>query len=227
MSNMTKEQLIESMNEVENIFLSILNLKENLTDIELAEFYTSIIPYLNHGRKNELLDRSVETIKNRLNAFYNFANSVGLTDRDIINFLKEYPSVLNVAGSQKFIDKYVFLSVIENEDNTLRKRHMIIKPKDFRVSLETIYARYCLMKDLGYDKINWSMLVRKTHDSFIGRFVMNNGEDKPYKVFNSIEECTSDKLKEQYPVDYNFIEELRHNGLNDFGGVDEKRPGTK
>ena len=45
---MTKEQLIESMNEVENIFLSILNLKENLTDIELAEFYTSIIPYYNN-----------------------------------------------------------------------------------------------------------------------------------------------------------------------------------
>lgn len=225
MSKITKDELIESMNEVENILMSVLNLKENLTDLELAEFYTCFIPFLNHGRKNELLDRSTDTIKSKLIIFYNFAKNIGLTDREIINFLKEYPSVLNVAGSQKFIDKYILLSVIENEDNTVRKRHMITRPKDFRVSLETIYARYALMRNLGYDKINWSMLVKKTHDSFISRFVINGGEDKSYKVFNDVKDMSADKLRELYPVDYSFIEELRNCEVNSFGGFDGKSMG--
>lgn len=215
MNKITKEELINRIDEIEKILLSKLNLKEALDDESLIEFYESFIPYIKHSRIEEISGRRPETLEKYINRFINFSNSIGLSNYDVINILKKHSSILH---DEEFINKYIFLSVIENENNTLRKTKLIEKPRDFRIGLETLYSRYLLMKDLEYPDINWSNLVHDSHYEFSKKFIKVKTYKK-YKIFDSLEDISELKLKSMYPIDYNFIEQLKNNDFNNFGGI--------
>lgn len=215
MNKITKEELSERIDEIESILFSKLNIKETLSDIELVDFYESFIPYFKHSRGEEILGRRPETLEKNIERFIDFSNKIGLTAKEVICILKKTPSIMH---DNDFINKYIFLSVIENEGNTLRKTKLIEKPQDFRVSLDTIYARYLLMKDLKYPDINWSNVVHESHYDFVKKFIKAK-HVKKYKVFDSLEAISEDKLKLMYPVNYNFINELKESELNSFGGI--------
>lgn len=215
MNKITTDELINRIDEIERMLFSKLNLKEYLTDDNLVDFYESFIPYIKHSRNEEVSGRRPETLEKYIDRFISFSNIIDLSNMEVIEILKKHPSILH---DEDFINKYIFLSVIENENNTLRKTKLIEKPQDFRVSLETIYARYLLMKDLRYPDINWSNLVHESHYEFAKKFVKVKAT-KIYKVFDSLEDISEVKLKAMYPVDYSFIEELKNNELNNFGGI--------
>lgn len=202
--------------ELEKVFYNKLNLKNVLNESELVNFFQNVLKYLKHGRGKELLlvGRTPETLENKIDYFINFATKVGLNNKDIICCIERFPNILNIMDD-KFVLKYIFLSVLENEKNTLRRDKLITDTEDFEVSLEVMFSRYCLMKELNYNSISWSNLVHESHSEFIKKFV-KGAYSKPYKIYNSPLEMTSEMLREKYPIDYEFIKGLINNngGLN-------------
>lgn len=216
MEKLTSEEYEQRILELEKVFYNKLNLKNILNENELTDFFQNIIIYLKHGKGKELVGRTPKMLESKIDYFINFGIKVGLNPKEIIKCIEKFPNILNIMD-EKFVYKYSFLKVIENEDNTLRKNRLITDIEDFEVSLETMYSRYCLMNDLDYKDINWSNLVHESHPEFIKKFVKGKYY-KTYKVYDSADDLTSDKLKEMYPVNYNFIDELV---IKDFGGLNE------
>lgn len=173
--------------------LSILNLSDNLNEEDLKKFYDKVIP--------NLMKYNVEV---KVKPFYDFAKSLGLSDLEIINFIRINVQVLTDIGFKAFVKKYIFLSVIENENNTQRIRHMKKTPKDFKITLDKLYSKYCYMKEKGVE-INWSTLVRQKDDKLIKK-IKNSGET-PLNI---------ESIKTIYPLDKEYIESLRKLAINNF-----------
>ena len=212
MSKIDQNDILKRIEETENVLLNDLHLKENLSALELCKFYEKFIPYLMHSGNNELTGRTPETLKKNINKYVVFCRKVGLTEREIIQSIEKFPSILHTFDDS-FVDKYVLLSVIENEDNTLRKNKLINNPRHFSIDIKTIYARYMLMESFDYPMV-WSNLVKATNNEFASIFV-KNGYNKTYKVFESIDDVMY-TLKTKYPVDYSFLEELKKSDKNSF-----------
>ena len=212
MANISKEEIIERTNQIENILLKELNLSEILDPTALEEFYLKFIPYIKHGRDtDEVTGRTPETIEKDLVNYINFCKIINLTDIEIITSIKNFPAIIREAN-EKLVDKYVLLSVVENEDNTIRKTNLINRPEDYIVDIKVIYARLMLMRNLSYP-ISWNSLVKASQTDFAKIFVKSKHK-KAHKVFDSESELASYKLKQMYPIDYEFINLLRELEIN-------------
>lgn len=193
-----------------------LKLDEYLSDNEMIMFFAALSSYLSHSRTGNSSGRTFETVKKNLDELYNFLECIGCNEREMITIIENSFDMLNV-GVDKLYKKYLLLGLIKECENDpeYRKKMILGKPKDFRVGLETVYARYVFASSVGYpkEKINWSMLMHDTNSEFAKKFV-KNAYYKPYKIFESTSDCRPEWLIEQFPLDEGFIADLRELEVN-------------
>ena len=144
-----------------------------------SKFYKAIGDYLNHGRTIDFLDTKIDLL-------FKFSKSIGLSQEEVVLVLSSFPGILNVV--EDLYNKYLFLGIVENEENTIRKDKLINKANDYRVGLRKIYSRYKFMVNIGYDKITWNSLVHATDQEFASIFVVGKYA-KPYRIFGSTDEA--------------------------------------
>lgn len=197
-------------------FKEKLGLDVYLSDNEMIMFFASLSGYLSHSRTGNSSGRTFGTIKKNLDDLYDFLRKIGCKEREIITILENSFDMLNVEV-KKLYNKYLLLGVIKDceSDPDFRKKMIITRPRDFRVSLEMVYARYMFAISVGYPeaKINWSMLMHDTNSEFAKKFV-KNAYYKPYKIFESTSDCTPEWLLNNFPIDDNFINSLKDLEVN-------------
>lgn len=166
--------------EFRNLFYSKLSLNE-LSPEEQSRFIYAMNKYLDHGRTGDKINgRTIEFIEDRLNNLINLFEAIGLTSYEMVRTISNFPSILN--NIDELYNKYVFLGLIENEENTFRKNKLINKTRDFMTSYNTIIARYTLACYTGYNNINWNLLVHSTDSEFASIFIFGTYK-KPYQRF--------------------------------------------
>lgn len=213
MNKISREQIVERMDETEKILLEGLHLKDNLNIEELNDFYVKFIPYLMHDRSDKFLGRTPKKLKENIDKYIEFCKNVGLSEKDIIISISNFPSIIHTFDDE-FVDKFVIMGLAENSSNTLRKNKLINNPRVFTIDITTLFARYMFMMNIGYP-INWSNLVKASNDEFSNIFIKSK-YDKPYKKYNSKEEFNVDILKQMYPLDYQIINNLRKLDVNSY-----------
>lgn len=211
MSKITRKEIEKRIDETERVLLEQLHLKENLSVEELSNFYVKFIPYLMHDRNDKALGRTPKTLKENIDKYVEFCKNVGLTEKEIIISIGNFPSIIHTFDDE-FVDKFVIMGAAENEENTLRKEKLITNPRAFTIDITTLYARYRYMQSVGYP-INWSNLVKATNEEFSNIFVKNRYY-KPYKRYDSLDEFTVEILKDMYPINYQVINDLRKLDIN-------------
>lgn len=198
--------------EIEKYLYLKLQLKEYLSEEELITFFTSIMNYLKHTKSEELKGRTYETFKKNIDELYNFLKAINCTDKEIINIISSSPDMLNTE-IHKLYNKYLILGILDNcnKDPEYRKKMIINKPRDFRTSIETLYARYDFANSVGYPykNITWSILMHDTNKEFIKKFVKSK-YNKSYKIFKDENEVTAEMLIEKFPLDLDVIENLKN-----------------
>ena len=151
---------------------------DSLSEQSRQYFFKVMSDYMSHGRTDEYVCAN-------LSKLLDFFSIIGIGNVESTIILANDPSLLNI--TDELYQKYVFLGILENEDNTYRYHKLFSKTKDFRVSINKLYARYKLCLKAGYPDINWNILVHSSDKEFAQRFVMGTYR-KPYQVFNSCEE---------------------------------------
>ncbi|MDE5889095.1 MAG: hypothetical protein K2H20_03650 [Bacilli bacterium] len=173
------------------------------------KFLISVTRYLDHGRKEEINGRTLEYVERQLDKLLKFLGSIECTIEDAVTIMTNMPSLLNTVDV--LYDKYLFLGVVENEENTYRKDKLVNKTKDFMVGLPKIYARYRLVCESGYGKANWNNLVHSSDKEFASIFICGK-YNKSYQLFDGYEGVMSWLAD----VDYSDldIEEIKHWTIN-------------
>lgn len=169
-------------NDFLNLFYNKLGLKTMSKDIQTS-LIASMTRYIDRGRENMVNGRTMNFISLKLDNLIDLLNCIGLNKDEIICVLIDFPNILNSVDD--LYNKYLILGIVENSENTFRKRKLITKPKDFIVGLSNIYARYCLIKETGCDKISWNSLINTSKQEFANMFVKGTYQ-KPYQVFESV-----------------------------------------
>ena len=213
MKQLSKEELEQRVLDIEKILFEKLNLKNNLSNDELAGFYMSIIPYLKHSRNETMTGRPPKTLEEDLDNFLEFAYSINLSELEIIECIKNFPAIIRMID-EDFYWKYVLMSVVENEDNTLRKTMLIARTRDFQIDLKLLFSRYYLMVSLNYPDITWNSLIKNSSKDFAKIFVKGTYA-KPYKIYESVDELNSDKLRYMFPIDYDYLTKLAQLPINE------------
>lgn len=162
--------------ELKEVFYEKLDLS-SLSEQMQQYFFKSLRIYLSHGR-------TYEYVVTCLNNLLEFFEAIGIGNVECAIILMNDFTLLNDGN---LYEKYIFLGIIENDDNTFRNHKFFSKTKDFRVSLEKIYARYRLCLEAGYTDINWNILVHSTDNEFAKRFITSTYR-KPYQIFDSPEQ---------------------------------------
>ena len=122
---------------------------------------------------------------------------------------ERYRALLNNVDS--LYDKYLFLGIIENEENTFRNHKFFSKTRDYRVSLDTMYKRYRFCLESGYNDIKWNTLVHATDNEFAKIFVESTYR-KPYQKFDTLQSALEYIGSLEYPaID---IEEFKNLEVN-------------
>lgn len=168
------------MNEFEKLFYDKLNLS-SLSEAMQQYFLKLMNIYLKHGR-------SYEYVAANLDKLIDFFEGIGIGRVECAIILMNDFSLIN--SINELYDKYLFLGILENEDNTFRKHKFFSKTKDYRVSLNTMYARYKLCLEAGYGDINWNIIVHSTDNEFVKRFITSTYR-KPYQIFESPEQVSN------------------------------------
>lgn len=202
--------------DVFEYFALKLGFDEVLARNDVISLMDSLSTYLSHSRTGKSSGRTFETIRKNLDELYEFLNCIGCNEQEIIKVITDSPDMLNV-GVGKLYRKYIILGVLGEckEDPSYRKRMIITKPRDFRTSLEMVYARYDFAVSVGYpiDDVSWSMLLHDSNREFAKKFV-KGAYAKPYRIFDKIEECSPEMLLENFPVDESVIENLKELEVN-------------
>ena len=185
--------------EIVNLFNETLKLNSYLDSAGQSLFWDSIKSYMQHCRNEQLGGRTYDYVSTKLNQLMTFFQTIDLSEKEIIMVIQEFPSILNSSVSDIYY-KYLLLGVIDSNENLNRKDRLINNPKDFITGLSLVYARYCLMVDLNYPQITYSNLFHDSAFEFASKFVKKK-YNKPYQIFNNIDELTSEKLIEKYPLD--------------------------
>jgi len=213
MKQLSNEEITQRVVEIEQILCDKLNLKENLSEEEISFFYLNIIPYLKHSKNETMTGRPPKTIEEDLDNFIEFVKTIDLSELEIIETIKNFPAIIRMID-EDFYWKYVLMGVVENEDNTLRKTMLITRTRDFQIDLKLLFSRYCLMKKLNYSDITWNSLIKNSSKDFAKIFVKGK-YSKPYKIYKTIDELSSDKLRYMFEVDYNFLTNLAQSPINE------------
>lgn len=205
---MNKEDRIK---EIRTIFINKLGLSELLSQDEFMEFCIKLTKFLNYNRYSRILsfnnNKLIETLDKAINFYYN----LGLTKLDLIETLSNGFSFLDAINEPDFLNKYILLSLAENDKNTIRIELLEKSPNVLRKSLEEIYARYKLLESTNRE-FTKSALICDTYLNFINRFVSNAYIDSNSKILT--ERISLEKLVNKFPVDYSFIQSLKNSELN-------------
>lgn len=163
--------------ELRALFYERLNL--NLLSFEMQEYFLKVMNnYMKHGR-------TYEYVESTLDRLLNFFEAIGIGNMECAIILMNFPTILNIVD--ELYEKYLFLGILENEDNTFRRHKFFSKTKDYRTCLNTIYARYKLCMECGYEDIKWNTLVHATDTEFAKIFVYSTYR-KPYQRFTTVQE---------------------------------------
>ena len=150
------------------------------------KFLLVMSKYLEHGRTEGVIEgRTYEYLDRHLSELILLMDAIELSNEEKVIVLTNMPSLLNTSGDM--ITKYLLLGVLENEDNTYRKKKLINKTNEYRIGLKKLYGRYVLATHAGYPEINWNLLVHSSDEEYAKRFV-KGAYYKPYQMFSSIED---------------------------------------
>ena len=150
------------------------------------KFLLVMSKYLEHGRTEGVIEgRTYDYLDRHLSELILLMDAIELSNEEKVIVLTNMPSLLNT--SSDMITKYLLLGVLENEDNTYRKKKLINKTNEYRIGLKKLYARYVLATHAGYPEINWNLLVHSSDFEFAKRFVRGSYY-KPYQMFRDVEE---------------------------------------
>ena len=163
--------------QMRDLFYKKLNL-EYLSEETQKHFLDVMASYIKHGRTYEYISSTLE----RLLFFF---RAIGVGNIEVAIILTNFPAILNIVD--ELYPKYLFLGIIENEDNSFRRHKFFSKTKDYRVGLEKMYARYRLCMEAGYEDIRWNTLVHASDTEFAKIFV-ESAYRKPYQLFQDIDQ---------------------------------------
>ena len=164
------EQLIE-------LFYSKLDL-QYLSQETQKHFFDVMEMYIKHGRTYDYICSNLEKL-------LLFFETIGIGNIEVSIILTNFPGLLNIVDD--LYSKYLFLGIIENEDNSFRRHKFFSKTKDYRVGLAKMYARYRLCMEAGYGDINWNALVHASDNEFAKIFIEGTYR-KPYQLFQSVDQ---------------------------------------
>lgn len=170
-----------------DLFFEKLHLEKYSRDVQL-KFLSTMVRYLNHGNKGKSNDRTLGYVSRKLDTLIKFLKALDFTDEEMLKVLMDFPAILGI--SDELYTKYLLLGITENEDNTIRREKLLNSPKDFMIGLSTMYARFCLIRESGYNKFNWNCLAHISSKEFSNIFV-KRAYYKPYKIFDTEEEVLS------------------------------------
>lgn len=196
-------------NDIRLLFEEKLNIKSLPLNIQ-ESFWVSITRYLQHGRKEGVVEgRTFEYLEKHLEELLKFLNALRYTDEEKVIIITRMPAILNT--TKDVIDKFLLLGVLENEENTFRRKKLLNKTNDYRVGIKKIYGRYITAVTAGYPNINWNLLVHATDTEFSAIFVKNVHE-KDYQIFESAEDVLD--FVNNVSLDTLDIEELKKWDVN-------------
>ena len=124
---------------------------------------------------------------------------MGFNKKEMVQILGNLPNLLN--SVDELYKKYLFLGIIENEENSFRKNKLLNRTRDYMVGLSKIYARYKLICEAGYDNLRWNSLVHASDKEFARIFVRSTYV-KPYQLFDTEEQV------------YEWLENVNFDELN-------------
>lgn len=190
--------------EFKNLFYEKLDLAD-LDYKEQSDFFISMTRYLSHGRTEEINGRTLNYVSERIDKLLEFLFALDFSLRECVLIITRHPEILN--GVESLYEKYLFLGLVENMDNTVRKSNLFSRPRDFMISLNKMYARYKLIIESGYNNVTWNSLVHASDREFCKIFVEGSHHKKhqlfdnelqvlDYLVSVDINELDIDKFKE-------------------------------
>lgn len=168
------------LEEVRNVFYEKLGLA-NLSEQMQQYFDKALKVYMSHGR-------TYEYVVSCLDRLLEFFEAIGIGRIECAIILMNDFTLLNTVN--ELYDKYIFLGVIENGDNTFRNHKFFSKTKDYRTSLAKMYARYRLCLEAGYEDIKWNTLVHASDLEFAKIFVEGTYR-KDYQIFHSVDQVNA------------------------------------
>ena len=201
----------EKIVKIRHLLMKKLDLVNNLNKDEFLDFCNKFTGFLRQNRYNSLLGNSLEVLEKKFNKTISFLKRIGFNTRDIIDILFKDFRLLSIIPEEEFINKYVLLSVLEDDKNSVRKHILEKTPRFFNKSLDELYARYKLLEESGYGVTKY-LMTKPNYNEFINYFVARSFVRKPYQIFS--EPISITKLISKYPIDYNFINELKKNDNN-------------
>ena len=205
---MNKEDRIK---EIRTIFINKLGLSKLLNQDEFMEFCIKLTSFLNYSRYSKILNLNDVEINKLLEKSINFFQNLGLTKLDLINTLSNGFSFLDTINEPDFLNKYILLSLAENDKNTVRIELLEKNSNVLKKSLKEIYARYKLLESTNRE-ITKNALFGENYLNFISRFVSNSYIEFNNKVLS--ERIPLEKLINKFPVDYSIIQSLKNSELN-------------
>lgn len=205
---MNKEDRIK---EIRTIFINKLGLSKLLNQDEFMEFCIKLTSFLNYSRYSKILNLNDVEINKLLEKSINFFQNLGLTKLDLINTLSNGFSFLDTINEPDFLNKYILLSLAENDKNTVRIELLEKNSNVLKKSLKEIYARYKLLESTNRE-ITKNALFGENYLNFISRFVSNSYIEFNNKVLS--ERIPLEKLINKFPVDYSIIQSLNNSELN-------------
>ena len=138
----------EKIKNIRKILIEDLELVKFLDKEKFTVFCVNITNSLRYNRRLKLLSMNETQIRKMLNNLINFFDNVGLTRLDLINALSNNIGLLEIVNSPDFIDKYILLSVAENDRNSARKKMLIDNSRCLKKSINEVYVRYKIIQDL-------------------------------------------------------------------------------
>lgn len=201
----------EKIKNIRKILIEDLELVKFLDKEKFTVFCVNITNSLRYNRRLKLLSMNETQIRKMLNNLINFFDNVGLTRLDLINALSNNIGLLEIVNSPDFIDKYILLSVAENDRNSARKKMLIDNSRCLKKSINEVYVRYKITKDCNR-LLSLNNIIEKGYYEFIESFVRKTYYNKSDKIFN--EKKDLEDLVTEYPVDYEFISELKKLDIN-------------
>lgn len=188
--------------ELKQLFDEKLNL--NLLSVDTQKYFYDVFErYMKHGR-------TCEFIATNLDILLYFFDAIGINRVEAVIVLANDPSLLN--NVRELYNKYLFLGILENDENSFRRHKFFSKTKDYRVSLDKMYSRYKMCLECGYSDIKWNTLVHATDNEFAKIFIEGTYK-KSYQLFSSLDQVM--KFLEELDVSDFDIEEYKKLPVNE------------
>ena len=205
---MNKEKKIT---EIRRMLINKLNLVNVVDKNYFLDFCNKLTSFLRQDRNNTLLSDDIQIVNSKINNYINFTTNIGLSDKEKVDVLYNGFRLLDTISEPDFLYKYILLSTVENDENTVRKNILKKEAKILYKPLDEIFARYSLIKKTGCD-ISKSLLVGNSFKDFMKHFVCKGYIRKSHEIFNV--PISLETLIKEYPVDLNIIKEISKNELN-------------